>query len=125
MFEDHLVHTVEVRRRSGRADRFGQPAEPRSADTPLATYAGRLTVATGGERFAERSHDVVVTTHTLFLEVGADVREDDKITVLDEYGRTLIAMANPTLVSRPRDSAGEHHVEVKITEVRGSADGQR
>lgn len=125
MLTDHLVHTAEIRRRSGREDRFGQPSEPRAADTPIATYRARLTVSTGGERNAERSHDVVFTTHTLFLEANADVNESDRITVKDEFGRVLVAMANPTLVSRPRDWQGEHHVEVKLTEVRSSDSGQR
>ena len=125
MFTDHLVHTAEIRRRVGQTDRFGQPVEPRASSAPVATYRGRLTVSVGGERNAERSHDVVVTTHTLFLEAGADVNESDRITVKDEFGRVLVAMANPTLVSRPRDFAGEHHVEVKLTEVRESTSGQR
>lgn len=128
MFDDHLVHVVEIRRRTsgpGGKDRFGQPIPPRSADTAIYTYKGRLTVSKGGERFAERSHDVVVTNHTLFLQKDADVNESDAITVKDEFGRVLIDMANPTLVKRPRDWQGEHHVEVEITEVRSSDSGQR
>lgn len=125
MFEDHLVHTVEIRSRSGQNDRFGQPTEPLESSTPTATCKGRLTVSKGGERNAERSHDVVVTNHTLFLPNGTEVNESDRITVKDEYGRTLVKMANPSLVKRPRDWSGEHHIEVALSEVRSSDSGQR
>ena len=123
MYEDHLPHTVEVRRRvEGATDRFGQPVEPVVPQPPLATYKGRLTVGKGGEQFNDRSRDVVKTTHNLFLPLGADVIEADRITVHDEDGKLLIEDANATLVSTPRDWRGPHHVEVKLEDMRPGDD---
>lgn len=112
MFEDHLVHTVEVRRRNGNTDRFQQPIEPSRTRPPDSTYAGRLTLGKPSERFNERYRDLVGSTHTLFLPLGSDVAEEDRITVRDESGSVLIDFANVTGVITPRSFFGAHHIEV-------------
>jgi hypothetical protein len=115
MFTEHLVHTATVLRRGVGSDRFGQAREP---GTVVGTHRCRLTVARGGERYTERSREVVAATHKLFLEVGADITEADSVTVVDELDRPLITNAEVTLVTRPRNWAGEHHVEVELSATR-------
>ena len=118
MFEDHLVHTVEVRRRNGNTDRFGQPIEPTRTSPASATYVGRLTLGKPSERFTERTHDLVTSTHTLFLPLGSDVAEEDRITVRDESGNVLVDWANVTGVTTPRGFFGPHHIEVQLDATR-------
>ena len=123
-FADHLVHTVEVRRRGGDLDRFQQPVEPSESRPPDATYSGRLTVARGGERFTDRARDVVQATHTLFLPLDAELSEADRVTVRDEYGGILVRHGNVLMVTRPRDWLGEHHIEVQLSAVRSPGDAR-
>lgn len=123
MFAEHLVHTAEIYRRPDpQTDRFGQPVEPDEDSVPIGTHVARLTVAKGGEQFNDRSRDVVKTTHNLFLPLGADVIEADRITVKDEEGKTLVDKANALLVTEPRDWRGPHHVEVKLQDMRAGDD---
>ncbi len=88
MFEDLLIHTVEVHRRSGRIDRLGQPVDvnPRQHDQgePVTTYRCKLTRASGGLTMEERSIDVFQYRWKLYTELGVDIRTDDAVRVLDE-----------------------------------------
>lgn len=121
-FEDLLIHTCEVRARTGRVDRFGQPVEPRSTDVPVASYPARLTSVSGSERFQERARDIVGETWRLFLPNGAELFEADRVTVRDHAGAILVENANVTHVRRPVDATGYHHVEAKVSEERASTD---
>ena len=118
MYEDLLIHTVEVRRRSGQKDRFRQPVEPRGNRYADRVYMGRLDAGSGGERHTDRTRDVVEFTHKLFLEAGAELYEADQVTVTDGRGTTLVTMADVQEVQTFDDDLGPHHVEAKIKAVR-------
>lgn len=116
MYDELLIHECEVLVRSGAKDRFGQPIEPTSAANPGQRYACRLTNASGGERWTDRTRDVVVKTYKLFLQAGIELYEADRVTVRDaRTGRTLAADAEVTDVTTPDDWQGPHHVEAKIS----------
>lgn len=111
MFANLLIHELRVYRRSGNPDRFGQPAQDHSEWT---RYRCRSTNAQGGEQNDERSHDVVLTNHTVFVERGADVRESDLVSVFDRDGQEVVP-AGQVLLKRPvYDGVGSHHIELVI-----------
>jgi hypothetical protein len=115
-----LIHTVEVRRRGVQQDRFGQPIEPRSDRFADVIYRGRLSNGSGGERFTDRSRDVVVHTHKLYLEQGAELFEADRVTVRHgSTGQVLVTNADVTDVIIAEDAFGPHHIEAKLTAIRG------
>jgi hypothetical protein len=132
-FSGLLVHTAVVfRRQSGlpgdvKRDRLGQPSRD---EQELARYPCRVTNARGGRQFGERMQDVFTTTHELFLERGADIREDDVVTVLAapmgsaELGvtRVIVERATVQLVRPVVDGVGDHHTEVQLSSQRGVAD---
>lgn len=120
-----LIHTVEVRRRDGATDRFGQPVEPRGDRFADAVYRGRLSGLSGAERFGERSHDSVVQTAKVFLEAGAILAEADLVTVRDRDGTILAGPADVTEVTPAYDAFGGHHLEAKITATRSGERGQQ
>ena len=113
-----LIHTVEVRRRLAGVDRFGQPIEPRADQFADATYPGRLDAGSGGERYTDRSRDVVEFSHRLFLPANVDLFEADKVTVLAETGDVLVSNADVKEVQKVWDAFGVHHVEAKLQAVR-------
>lgn len=121
-YADLLIHTCEVRARSGQLDRFGQPQEPSPSAPPVHIYPCRLTSVRGGERFQERARDIVGETWSLFLPVDAELYESDRVTVKDQHGGVIVDLANVTFVSRPVDSQDYHHVEAKIEQERSSTD---
>lgn len=128
MYSDLLVHHCEVRRRGSKRDRFGQPVEPSASRFADAEYDCRLEESRPSERFTDRSRDVVVSTHTLFLPLGANVVESDRVTVRNEKGRVLVENANVTGVLEPEDATGPHHVEAKLSAMRSgerASDSQR
>lgn len=133
-FAGLLVHTAVVYRRTGSVDRFGQPTRDEALSHSLPC---RLSRPSGGEVMQERSHDVVNVTHKLFLDAGADLREDDVVTVVmagqtevdpsdDVSGfdpdswDTAVERAEVKLVSPVWDGVQEHHREVQLTTQRQS-----
>jgi hypothetical protein len=124
-YDSLLIHDVEVRRRNGQSDRFGQPVEPSPDRFADAVYRGRLGARSGGEQFPERSHDVVVETAKVYLQLGAELSESDRVTVRDpRTGRVLAQNCDVTEVTVAEDSQGPHHIEAKISLTRSGTDGQ-
>ena len=113
-----LVHRCEVRRRDDQRDRFGQPVEPSANRHADAEYDCRLEESRPSERFTERARDVVVSTHTLFLSLDAEIVEADRVTVRNSTGQILVENANVTGVLAPEDATGPHHVEAKLSATR-------
>lgn len=123
-FTSLLVHRLEVRRRTGRVDRFGQPVDSnpgKLADAPvIGTHACRLTTGSGGLATQERSLDVFVNKHKIFLQLGVDVREDDSVRVLDSRtGEELLPIAKVVDKSTVSDGVGAHHLELDVLVQRG------
>lgn len=119
-----LVHTAEVRRKTGRADRFGQPVEANPSAAADAIYDCRLTMARGGERYQDRSRGVVEEQFRLFLQPDAELFESDRVTVRNRDGRILVLNADVTYVSAPEDATGPHHIEAKLRSQRSSDDAR-
>lgn len=117
-FDGLLIHTATVyRRRTGSGgqqtkDPFGQPTRDEEESHQLACRASR---ASGGERMQERSHDVVQSNYKLFLDAGADLREDDVVTITDPAGVIIADRAEVTAMDPVYDGEMEHHREAKIT----------
>jgi hypothetical protein len=107
-----LIHHVEIRRRTGALDRFKQPIDTMPV---VATIPGRIDVPSGGERFTERSRDVVIYSHKLFLPAGTELYEADRVTVRrSATGDVLCEDGEVTEVQVVDDSSGPHHVEAKL-----------
>lgn len=84
----------------------------------------RLNEKTGGLSFTERTHDTLQESGTLFLQPGANIREDDSVEVYDP--RTQYALLKDATVAQMRnvyDSRSLHHVECRLTSIRGSDAG--
>lgn len=126
-FAGLLIQTAVVYRRpqtNGEdvKDRFGQPV-PATTGDEYVTLPCRVTAARGGRQFGERATDVIETTHELFLEAGADIVEDDVVTVLAapvseadlEASARIVEQAVVKLRRPVMDGIGEHHVEVELT----------
>lgn len=112
-YDDLLIQTAVIFRRSGDLDRFGQPEGPGLSEH--GRYPCRATNASGGEQNTERSHDVIITNHKVFVSSEADVREDDELTVVGINGEEIVPRGNITLMRQPYDGAGPHHVELTVT----------
>jgi hypothetical protein len=125
-FEDLLVHRLTSYRRSPLTDRFGQPAHPEpSIDDPvLDGVPCFLSRPRGGERFTDRSRDVVEELHVVFLAPGWDLVEEDEVIVKDQDGNVLLPLTNVVHIRRmtaPMTGGGAtHHLEVELHTVRGS-----
>lgn len=123
-----LPHTVQVYRRTGETDRFGQAKSqnPRQhtvdGETLVHTYPGRAYMKSGGLAFAERAVDAFEREYMVFLDIGCDIQEDDAIRVLGATGEVVFGLA------KVKDSAvvyayGEaHHVEIRAWEQSGPKD---
>ncbi len=117
MLDGLLIHTLEVYRRSGRTDRFGQAEDqnPRQhTGDPTATYPCRVTRGTGSLQMQERAVDVWVTKYEVFLEPDADVLETDGVRVIGQNGEELMAMGKGTNKTIVYDGEGPHHMEFDV-----------
>lgn len=116
-FAGLLIHTVTVlRRREGpvgeqQKDPFGQPTKN---EAPVHELMGRCSRASGGERNSDRSRDVIVANYKLFLDAGADLREDDVVTVTDPAGNIICEKAEVDFCTPVYDGEEEHHREAKL-----------
>lgn len=124
MFDELLVHEVEVRRRSGSVDRFGQPTDSNptklSAAAVVATYPCRMTRGSRGRANEERSLDVFADQLELFVAPDADIQEDDALKVTDPAtGDVLMPLAIVKLKNLVYDGIGPHHLEVHALVQRG------
>lgn len=123
MYTELLIHYVDVRRRTGRVDRFGQPIDDnpsKAAVTDLVgTYAGRVYTKSGGLTNEERSRDVFQELRYLHMEPDADVREDDIVTVRDRDGREVMPAAKVMDKKPIYDGKGLHHLELVLQVQRG------
>jgi hypothetical protein len=143
-FSGLLIHTAIVYRRQEvggtyKKDRFGQPTRDEAANHLLAC---RCTAARGGEIFTDRMHDVAQATHSLFLEPGADLSEEDVVTVVaspiddvetpfeedpatvTEGLHEIVTRAEVLLARVCYDGTGEHHREARISTERQSGDAR-
>ena len=121
MFADLLIHTLEVYRRSGAVDRFGQPVDSNPSVTgPLtASYRCRLSGKSGGRVNDERSLDVFEVLHRVFVEPTADVQEDDTVRVISAEGVEIMPRAKVWRKAHISDAIGIHHLEVDCQVQRG------
>mgnify|MGYP001573210218 CR=1 FL=1 len=118
------MHEVEVRRRSGATDRFGQPVDANPTEGATGALVGRfkcrLDPGKGGLVNQERSRDVFEVRHMLYMEPDADVREDDTIKVTDtRTGTVLLPSAKVKVKGTSYDARGAHHLEVEAWVQRG------
>lgn len=121
-FESLLIHTVEVYRRSGEEDAFGQPVDFNPSQVtgdPVHTFPCRLNRKTGGVAMEERSRDVFLTQNVIFTMPGIDIREDDAVRVLDETGAELLPMSKIDSKDFATDLSTTHHWEIKIITMTG------
>lgn len=122
MFADLLIHELDVHRRTGQVDRFGQAVDqnPSQAGPLTGTVPCRLSSPKGGRINDERSTDVFEVTHKIFCLPDADVREDDTVVVRDPVsGYVLLAAAKVRRKSPISDAAGIHHLELEAVTQRG------
>ena len=126
MFSELLIHELQVYRRSGAVDRFGQPvdANPSQAGPLTATYSCRISSKSGnqigGRVQDEYSHDVFEVNFRVFVEPTADVREDDTVLVLDpRTGFELMPKAKVWRKSTISDMNDVHHLEIDCRAQRG------
>lgn len=116
-FAGLLIHTATVlRRREGppgeqQKDPFGQPTRNPDPDHALPCRCSR---GSGSERNNDRSRDVIVVNYKLFLDAGADLREDDTVTVVDADGGVICEGAEVDFVDSVYDGDSEHHREAKL-----------
>lgn len=106
-------------------DRFGQIDSKISEmkEQPNA-YPCRMTTASGGERNGERMSEVYVTQHRVYLQPGADVREDDRVKVIDPAdGNIILPDGNVKLVRRVYGAQKLHHLELVVEVYRGPIHG--
>lgn len=121
-FAGLLIHTAVVYRRQEidgkqKTNELGQPTrdEPEHHRLPV-----RFDTPKGGKRMEERSHDVVEVRGTLYLDQGADLREDDVVSVLGSGGEEKIVKALVDEVEGVDDGVGEHHREATLISQRQS-----
>lgn len=117
-FTSLLVQTAEVYRRKPGLDRFQQPVEE---FTLVGSYPCRVGAAEGGgEQNTERMRAVYNVHNTAYLAPEADVKEDDRIRVLDPLGNEIMPSANVTHRQTIVGYAGlAHHIECKLEVQRG------
>lgn len=115
-----LLHEVEVYRRSGRTDRFGQPVDvnPRqhvAGENIVARYPCRAYMKSGGLVMQERSIDVFERRWIMYTELDADIREDDAVRIIDPVdGREILEISKISDSEVKYDSIGPHHKEFTI-----------
>lgn len=115
MFQQLLLQEARVSRRVEGTDRFNQPKQTYQ---PQVTAPCRLTSGDGGETNTERSTDVYVVRHKLFLAPDVDVQEDDVVTVWD--GDVQLLPETQVLLKRVvYDGRGPHHIECVLEVQRG------
>lgn len=127
-FAGLLIETAVVYRRvqafgKDKLDRFGQPDTEVKESHRLPC---RVTAPQGGRTAEERSTDVVDVADELFLEAGADILEDDVVTVLaapletadPETSKHIITKAVVKIVRPLMDGIGEHHIEAQLSSQR-------
>ncbi len=126
MFTNLLIHELQVYRRSGDLDRFGQPVDynPTFAGALTATYpcriSGKSGNQSGGRDTDDYSRDVFEINYRVFVDPDADVREDDTVLVLDpRTSFELMPKAKVTRKSVISDGSATHHLEIDCRVERG------
>lgn len=119
MLADLLIHEVQVFRRSGKRDRFGQQVDvnPSQIDisTPTATYPCRLSNPRGGLVMQERAVDVFEVRYVIFTATGVDLNEDDSVRVIDpRTDYELLPISKIALKKVVSDGTGVHHLEYEV-----------
>lgn len=99
----HLLNqSVTVQRRASGTDDYGQPS---GAWTTNATTQGRIARNKTSETTGETQ--AVVSTQTVFLPVGTDIKATDRL---------IIESVTYNVEGQPYDAHG-HHLEVQIKRV--------
>lgn len=122
-FEALLTHKVEVYRRSGDVDEYGQPVDQNPSQIPLGDplhiFPCRLNIKSGGLAMEERSRDVFLTKNVIFTMPNIDIEEDDAVRVLDENGNELLPISKIDLRETYTASTSAHHWEIQIVTMAG------
>lgn len=123
-YETFLIHSVEIRRRTGETDRLGQEIDLNPSSfgdiDPDLILPGRLDRGKGGLTNRERSADVFEVTHMLFMQKDADVNESDAVTVKDPITEeVLLPIAKVRLKNLVYVNTEPHHVELTVVVQRG------
>lgn len=124
-FRDLLIHTVEVYRRTGAADRFGQPqsVNPRQhqvgGETLVHTYPCRAYMNAGGLKFAERTIDTFERQFVVYTDIDVDISEDDALRVIGVDGHIIIGLSKIKDSETKYDANGPHHCEYTVWEQAG------
>lgn len=130
LFSGLLIHTAIVYRRQReeapdteieehvdpfgqrqKVDPFGQPTRDEEESHRLPC---RFSTPRGGKVMGERSRDVVEVRGSLFLDLGADLREDDVVTVIGPTGATVVDRALVHEMELVHDGITEHHREATL-----------
>jgi len=117
-FSDLLTHTGTILRRASGVDRFGQPKVNQLSG--VGSFPCRLSAATGGESFTERSQDVIRAYYWLYYQMDVDLHEDDDVMVTDENGATILEKGNVIVIGHESDGTSPHHKKARVMAVRGS-----
>lgn len=113
---DHLLHTCAIQRADKAQRDAYQQAVPVWAD--LATgVACRLVERSQRVFDHERAQLVTVTTYTLLLPAGTDVRPDDRVTAVADNGALLDAGPFRIASVLRRRAMAEHHVSATLERV--------
>ena len=123
-YDDLLVNTIKAWKRDGTVDRLGQPTEADEGTSPFYVGPCRLANKGGGKINSDRFNEAFENYWTVFVQAGADIREDDEIAVYDASATNLILVG---LVQRRYDiqagTSAVHHVELSVYEQTGPQAG--
>jgi hypothetical protein len=124
-FEQLLIHTLEVYRRTGATDRFGQPqsVNPRQhevgGETLVHTYPCRAFMNAGGLEFNERDIDTFSRQFCVYTTVDVDINEDDALRCIGVDGHIIFGLLKIKDSETKYDSKGPHHCEFTCWEQAG------
>jgi hypothetical protein len=121
-----LIHTLEVYRRTGETDRFGQPKSqnPRqhtvSGETLIHTYPCRAYMSAGGLVMQERMIDTFERQFTVYTDIDVDIHEDDALRCVGVDGHVIFGLSKIKDSETKYDARGPHHCEYTIWEQAGA-----
>jgi hypothetical protein len=124
-FEALLIHELQVYRRTGEVDNFGQPKSinPRQheidGETLVHTYPCRAFMSAGGLRMNERMIDTFERQFTVFTSIDVDINEDDALRAIGVDGHLIFGLSKIKDSETKYDSTGPHHCEYTIWEQAG------
>lgn len=114
MFEQLLVHRVEVYHRQVRRDRLGQQVDVNPSlrsGPPDAVYACRAYQKSGGLAMQERSVDVFERRYMVHTGLDAEISETDAVRVVGAGGEEIVQLSKVFSGETKYDGRGPHHKE--------------